>query len=166
MLVIEVKKCLACKSCELSCALAHAKSKELLGAIKEGSRPGVKVEKAGEWSLPLQCRHCEEAPCVMICPTKAIKKMEAEEPVVIEAKLCIGCKFCVQACPFGVIFLKAGKGIIKCDLCVERLKKNQLPACVMSCPTKAIKFKLLEEVNAELRKKVGKELVAIIGKNA
>jgi carbon-monoxide dehydrogenase iron sulfur subunit len=122
------------------------------------------VEKAGKGSVPLQCRHCEEAPCVLICPTKAIKKTGVEEPVIIDSSLCIGCKFCVQVCPFGVVFLDSqGKGIIKCDLCLEKLKKDKLPVCVESCPTGAIEFKLPSELSAELRKKIGKDLVAIIG---
>ena len=166
MLVIEIKKCLACKSCEIECSLRHSLSGKLEKAVTEYPRPQtrVKVEKAGRGSVPLQCRHCEEAPCVMICPTKAIKKTGVEEPVIIEASLCIGCKFCVQACPFGVIFLDSqGKGIIKCDLCLEKLKKDELPACVEGCPTAAIKFKLSSELSAELRKKAGKDLVVIIG---
>lgn len=168
VILIDPKKCLACRTCELECAIAHSKSKNLEKAICEDPLPEtrVKVEAAGDLAVPLQCRHCEDAPCVNICPTKAIVKSEAEGPVLIKDELCIGCKWCVLVCPFGVIRMSRGSAAVtKCDLCFERLKKNKLPACVVACPSKAMQFKSIEEINKQKKEehlvqfKKGKEVV-------
>lgn len=157
---IDVKKCLACRSCEIACAIQHSESKTLTGAIKERPAPQARVNVEGtrEFSIPLQCRHCEEAPCIKICPTNAILKTDKEGPVVVDEQLCIGCKWCVLACPFGVINLgHKGRVAIKCDLCMERLKEDQLPECVISCPTESIKFVSLDELLKDKKQKVIKE---------
>ncbi len=168
MIFVDIKKCLACKTCEFQCAVVHSKSKDLYQAIDEYPLPQrrVKVESVAELTIPLQCRQCEDAPCVKICPTKAIEKSEVEQPVLIKEQLCIGCKWCILVCPFGVIGMdREGKAVIKCDLCFERLKDDKLPACVEACPTKALQFKTSEEVASEKRKEYlvkfakGKEMV-------
>lgn len=155
IILIDPKKCLACRTCELQCAIAHSESKDLEKAICEDPLPEtrVKVEAAGDLAVPLQCRHCEDAPCVNICPTKAIVKSESEGPVLIKDELCIGCKWCVLVCPFGVIRMsRGGAAVTKCDLCFERLVKNKLPACVVACPSKALQFKSIEEINKQKKK--------------
>lgn len=164
VIVVNVEKCLACKSCETACAVAHSKSKNLFEAIRERplSQPRITVEQAESFSIPLQCRHCENAPCVTICPTKAIEKMGVEEPVIIKDSSCIGCKWCILVCPFGVLKMgREGKVVIKCDLCVERLEEDQLPACVESCPTQAIQYKSIDEITAEARKKAGEDVLVL-----
>ena len=151
----DVQKCIACRSCELQCAVEHSKSKNICKAVYEWPLPEgrVKVEAAADLSMPLQCRQCEDAPCVTVCPTKAVHRDHIEQPVLINGDLCIGCKMCILVCPFGVIGMdKAGKAVIKCDMCFERLKDGKLPACVMACPTKALQFKTLGEITADKRK--------------
>ncbi|MFH1824376.1 MAG: 4Fe-4S dicluster domain-containing protein [Candidatus Firestonebacteria bacterium] len=166
---IDIGKCVGCKTCELQCAVVHSKSKNLFKAISEEpiSIPRIKVESVGQgFSVPLQCRHCEDAPCVKICPTRALEKSDIESPVLINKERCIGCRFCVQVCPFGVIRMdKLGTTIVKCDLCIERLKNNELPACVSSCPTHVLKFKSLEEQVSEMRKKSAKYMVEFVKDN-
>jgi carbon-monoxide dehydrogenase iron sulfur subunit len=162
VIFVDVKKCLACRSCELECAVAHSKSKNLSDAIRETPLPQaqIKVEGTDDISIPLQCRHCEDAPCVKICPTKAIEKIGAEGPVIIKDELCVGCKFCILVCPFGVIGIShKGRVAIKCDLCIERLKENKLPACVAACTTKALRFISLEELSKVKREKVTNTLL-------
>ncbi|MFC1666616.1 4Fe-4S dicluster domain-containing protein [Candidatus Omnitrophota bacterium] len=150
IIVIDPKKCLACRTCELQCAIAHSESKDLAKAICEDPLPQtrVKVEGMDDLAMPLQCRHCEDAPCVKICPTEATIKSEDGGPVLIKDKLCIGCKWCVLVCPFGVIRMaRGGAAVTKCDLCFERLEKGEAPACVAACPSKAMQFKSIEEVS-------------------
>jgi carbon-monoxide dehydrogenase iron sulfur subunit len=156
IIYIDVDKCLGCKACEIECAIEHSKSKNLFGAISEKPLPQyrVKIEGLDEFNIPLQCRHCEDAPCIEICPTSALKKLGVEQPVILERELCIGCKWCVLVCPFGVIKLdREGKLITKCDLCYERLKLNEKPACVEGCPTKALKFMTMDEIIKEKKDK-------------
>jgi carbon-monoxide dehydrogenase iron sulfur subunit len=154
-IVVDVNRCMGCKSCVLQCAVEHSKSKELFRAISEHPRPAarVKVESMAQLTIPLQCRQCEDAPCAKICPSKAIERLDKDQPVLIHNERCIGCKMCIVVCPFGVIGTDTeGKAIIKCDLCFERTTRGELPACVMACPTKALQFKTLEEVAAEKRR--------------
>jgi len=161
-IVVNIEKCLACKSCEIACALAHSKSKVLEEAVAESPRPQrmVTVEPAGEFGVPIQCRHCEAAPCVEICPTGAIQRQSKEAPIVVEKELCIGCKLCILICPFGVLRIgPEGRAIIKCDMCLERMEEGQDPACVEACPTKALKLVSLEETTKTKRREASKQLV-------
>lgn len=140
---IDVDKCLACKSCELHCAVAHSASKQLVPAIQEDPGPHhrVRVEKVGDLPVPLICRHCEDAPCVTACPTGAMEQTDKKGPVLIKRPICVGCSSCVIVCPYGIPRMGLdGKAIIKCDLCIERLNAGEAPACVSGCPTKAIQF--------------------------
>ena len=167
-IVVNIEKCLACKSCEIACALAHSKSKVLEEAVAESPRPQrmVTVEAAGEFGVPMQCRHCEDAPCITVCPTAAIHQHEVNGPVLIERDKCIGCRFCLIVCPFGVINIsRDGKAVTKCDLCIERTKMGEEPACVEACPTKALKLASVEELAAERRRAAARELVSSTQKN-
>ncbi len=143
MLVVNQERCLACKSCVLECALAHSNAGTLIEALKQDSLPQarVHVEPIGEFGMPLQCRQCEDAPCVTVCPTGATYRHAVGDPVLLDADKCIGCKFCIVACPFGAIDLsRDGKAIVKCDLCIARTAVGEQPACVAACHTGALKF--------------------------
>jgi len=156
VIAVEIEKCMGCRSCELACAVAHSASKQLATAIRERPRPQhrVTVMPVRDLAVPLQCRHCEDPPCVAVCPTGALQKTETEGAVLIDADKCIGCKACILVCPFGVIALSEdGHAIIKCDLCVERLEQGEEPACVAACPTRALSLKTVEEVAAAHRER-------------
>ena len=162
VIMVNIERCLSCKSCEIACALAHCRSGVLEEAIKERPRPQkrVTVEAVGEYGVPMQCRHCEDAPCISVCPTGAIHRPDADGPVLIEQEKCIGCKFCVMVCPFGVMNVSSdGKVAVKCDLCIERTKAGLEPACVMACPTGALKLVEEKEAAAKKRRRAAEELV-------
>ena len=91
--------------------------------------------------VPVTCQHGADAACVAVCPTGALGRLSSGAPVLVAEELCDGCGLCVQACPFGVIALAAdGRPAYKCDLCVH-LPNDQGPACVSSCPTRALSFR-------------------------
>ena len=159
-ITVNIEKCLACKSCEIACALTHSKSKVLEEAVTESPKPQrmVIVEAAGEFGVPIQCRHCEDAPCITVCPTAAIHRYQDDGPVLIEQDRCIGCNFCIVVCPFGVINIsRGGKAVTKCDLCIERTEVGQEPACVESCPTGALQFCELTELLIERRRAAARQ---------
>lgn len=160
MIIVEASKCLGCRSCQLACAVAHAEIPDLLAALAEGVRPRVAVVGVeGQWAVPLQCRQCETAPCVAICPTGALTKPAPDSPVLTNDKLCIGCKSCVLVCPFGVINIGGqGQAIIKCDLCLARTAAGAEPACVEACPTGALKYEELQAVIAAARQRAAQEV--------
>jgi len=166
-ITVDINKCLACKACEIACALAHSRSGVLEEAISEHPTPRsrVAVEAAGEHGVPMQCRHCEDAPCITVCPTKAIARQSPESPVLIDQDLCIGCRFCLVVCPFGVIeFSAEGKMMVKCDLCIERLTEGLQPACVEACPTKALMFVDEKDLATDKRRLAARELIASVEK--
>jgi carbon-monoxide dehydrogenase iron sulfur subunit len=154
-LICRIERCLGCRSCEMACALVHSKSQDLHQAVLETPLPRkrVTVESAGDRGLALQCRHCENAPCILVCPTEAMHRTGERGPVLIDENRCIGCKLCLVVCPFGVIEVAPdGKAVIKCDLCAERTAAGLEPACVAACPTHALKFVDIDQYTREKRK--------------
>jgi anaerobic carbon-monoxide dehydrogenase iron sulfur subunit len=140
---VAIERCLGCRSCELACAVAHSQTKDLLQAMLEAAPPQARVEVGvvETFAVPLHCRHCEDAPCITVCPSHAMSRSGPDEPVVCQGSKCIGCTLCVLVCPFGVLKMdRAGKVIVKCDLCQDLLADGKDPACVTACPTGAIRF--------------------------
>jgi len=146
----DAEKCLACKSCEIACGLAHSKT-DLFTAVLEGYsiQPRNQVVQAAGITVPMQCRHCEDAQCALVCPTGAISQKNGL--VDLNRSLCIGCKSCTMVCPFGSISIKSEGKVsadtrskraraLKCDLCIgitgEISEANC--ACINACPTQAI----------------------------
>jgi carbon-monoxide dehydrogenase iron sulfur subunit len=162
VIVINIERCMGCHSCELACAVAHSASRDMKQAIQNNEKPGsrITVEAYENKAIPIHCYHCEVATCMMVCPSGAIHRKSEREPVLLDTEKCIGCKMCIQACPVGMIILNPeGKGVLKCDLCVERLDEGLQPACVYACPSKALLFVEDSEINRLKRKKVARALV-------
>ena len=96
----------------------------------------IRVIKTGSFSTAVPCRHCEDAPCANVCPSGAISRVNGA--VYVEQALCIGCKSCMLACPFGAMQVTMENERVeaqKCDLCLHR---EAGPACVEACPTSAL----------------------------
>ncbi len=163
VIIVNVEKCVGCHSCEMACAIAHSESGDLFEAVKQEplSRPGVMVVAVGEAAVPLQCRHCEDAPCAAVCPKEALQRPDPEGPVVVDHELCTGCQACVIVCPFGMITVSSdGKFVIKCDLCIERLGRGERPACVEACPRGALRLLDIAEPAAQEQHKAVEVIMA------
>ncbi len=138
------KKCIACRSCEIACAVGHSQGKDLFVAIREAevSLPRVKVfdcESQEIKNFPIACRHCDEPKCVEACISNALTKNPETGMVEYDKDKCVGCWMCVMACPYGAIRPNyKTKKVIRCDLCVD----EDTPRCAKNCPVKAI---ILEE---------------------
>ncbi len=158
--MVDPRRCLGCRSCELACAINRdSVSKTLAGALKEEVRPTPRVVVQGneQISLPIQCRHCEEALCLDTCPTGALYRNE-DGRVLFDDNKCIGCWMCVAVCPFGAIKPGgAGKVAIKCDACfgMER------PFCVDACPTKALAFVEVSEMRQMAKHRAGRVVASV-----
>jgi Fe-S-cluster-containing dehydrogenase component len=130
-LVIFQQDCVGCHACEVACKQEHG-----LGV---GPR-FVKVVERSPHYFPIFCHHCSKPPCEDACPVEAISRDE-RGIALIDEKLCIGCVACVEACPFGAMqFDEEREVAVKCDLCSERLKRSEEPACSMVCPTRCISW--------------------------
>jgi len=125
--------------------------------VEEGSYPTVKAS-----CISLACMHCEDAPCIMGCPTGAIAKKESGM-VFANPALCIGCHSCLVACPFGVPRYNEYGKMRKCTMCWERVEEGLEPACVRVCPTRALKFGPVNELGKELEGKSAAKLVHAAG---
>jgi sulfite dehydrogenase (quinone) subunit SoeB len=124
--------------------------------------------------FPKSCLHCEDAACVTVCPTGASYKRAEDGIVLVNESLCIGCKLCSWACPYGAREFDADEGVMKkCTLCIDRIYNENLapeerqPACVMVCPTKARFFGDLSDPNSPVSELVaaraGKDLMPELG---
>ena len=141
ILFVDPELCTGCRTCELFCATYHSGSTNPL-------RARIRIVKFydGMVNIPMICRHCEDAPCAKACPKGAIYRNEETNAVLINYNLCIGCKTCMQVCPFGAIsFDERENKVFKCNLCEGD------PLCVQVCDTKAVDF--IDEKEAALRKK-------------
>jgi NADH-dependent fumarate reductase subunit E len=128
-LIVFQEDCMGCHACEVACKQEHG-----LGV---GPRLIKVIEKAPSY-VPVYCHHCAKPPCKDACPVEAISRNE-RGIVLINQEACIGCKACVEACPFGAMQFDDKREIaVKCDLCYERLKNNGGPACSNACPTQCI----------------------------
>ena len=130
--------CTGCRACELVCPSVHERVfNPRLSRIRV-----VRLEPAID--IAITCKQCENAPCITICPTGALRKSRTGLVEVITER-CIGCGLCSEACPFGTIQLYNGKPI-KCDLC------GGDPACVKRCLPKALKLISPEQVDEKERR--------------
>lgn len=154
-ILFDASKCVGCKACQVACKSWYELRSEatVLGESFNNppdltSNTWIRinfVETEGEHSLEwhfqrISCLHCEEPPCAYNCPTNAITKYP-EGPVVIDQSICIGCRNCIQSCPFDIPRYDAQAGVVfKCTMCADRVSVGREPACVESCPFDALEF--------------------------
>jgi Fe-S-cluster-containing hydrogenase component 2 len=152
-ILVNPERCVGCHTCELACAAAHTTAGTIIGAVLAGEKlhRRNRVVQVNSVKISTQCRQCEDAPCVRICPTGATYRTETY--TAVDQSKCIGCRLCMMVCPFGAVHVSTTtmKGrekaaAFKCDLCVDRLGG---PACVEACPTKALSLKYPTEVIRE-----------------
>jgi len=115
---------------------------------KEEEQPDV----LRSFFVPKLCNHCNNPPCVQVCPVGATFKTE-DGVVLVDPEYCIGCRYCIQACPYGARYLDPRtKTADKCTFCYHRIKQDMLPACVEVCPTEARVFGDLNARNSPLQR--------------
>ena len=154
-MLINTKKCVGCSACRIACQMKnHLDPEESFikyHEIETGEYPNVYNE-----IVPTQCMHCEDAPCAAVCPTHATYITDSGVVLVDEEK-CIGCKYCMMACPYGVRdWNKASKTVEKCTLCGHLTANGELPACVKSCSAGARFYGDLDDPNSDVSKELAK----------
>lgn len=143
--ILNQKRCIGCQACETACQ------------VKNNSAVGISLRTAESYEhkteapyLTIGCVHCEKPACVEVCPVEAITKREEDGVVITDLSICIGCKSCVLACPYGAPkYNENTNKTEKCDFCHERVANGEKPACVETCPVKALEFGELKDLEAK-----------------
>ncbi len=186
---LDLSRCIGCRRCVYACVEENNQSRnpqiQWIRVLEMDKDMGVdllhttpyynpeKVPEEGHFYMPVQCHQCANPPCVKVCPVKATWQ-EPDGITVIDYNWCIGCRYCMAACPYGARRfnwaspeLKADeinphteylgnrpriKGVVeKCTFCIQRTRKGRYPACVEICPTGSRKFGNLLDENSEIR---------------
>jgi molybdopterin-containing oxidoreductase family iron-sulfur binding subunit len=186
---LDISRCIGCRRCVYACVAENNQSRDpqvqwirVLSMPKEGgvnltdSDPYYDPEtvpQEGRFYVPVQCQQCRNPPCTKVCPTGATWK-EPDGIVVVDYDWCIGCRYCMAACPYGARHFNWGepsipedelntsthylgnrprpKGVVeKCTFCIQRTREGRYPACVEVCPVGARKFGNLLDPASEIR---------------
>jgi formate dehydrogenase iron-sulfur subunit len=174
----DVEACIDCGGCVVSCKRTWEVPRDAqrisIATMLEGqeaaegfnARSGAAMaqgENPGETAVPMQCYHCADAPCVSVCPTDSLIKKD-NGFVRVRDSLCIGCQYCLSACPFGAPqFPESDEGTAqvvgnggkmdKCTMCEERQDVGKGPACAEECATDAILVGTPQEIASELNRR-------------
>jgi Fe-S-cluster-containing dehydrogenase component len=187
---LDLGRCIGCRKCVYGCVEENNQSKDpqihwiTVLRFKKGEKWAdleesekyynpTQVPESGYFYMPVQCQQCENPPCVKACPAQATWK-ELDGIVVVDYNWCIGCRYCIAACPYGARHLNWAepnikpeeinpvthylgnrprmKGVVeKCTFCIQRSRNGKYPACVEVCPVGARKFGNLLDQNSEIR---------------
>ncbi len=149
--LLDLNRCTGCHACLLACSIENGlKDGETWRSVftfNARHRPGIAT-----YHMSLGCLHCGEPACMNGCPTLAYSRHHATGAVLIDRRLCIGCRYCTWACPYDALRYTRGSGTVaKCTLCNERLLEGGNPACSSLCPTGALQFTELAHGNGMVR---------------
>jgi Fe-S-cluster-containing dehydrogenase component len=186
---LDLSRCIGCRRCVYACVKENNQSRDpqihWIEVLQMEKEKGVDfahstaqynpelVPEEGYFYVPVQCQQCENPPCVKVCPVKATWK-EPDGIIVIDYNWCIGCRYCMAACPYGARHFNWGepglaveeintemhylgnrlrkKGVVeKCTFCIQRSREGKYPACVEICPVGARKFGNLLDPESEVR---------------
>ncbi|RWR44535.1 4Fe-4S dicluster domain-containing protein [Sinirhodobacter ferrireducens] len=161
-MVVDLRKCIGCQACTVACIMenhvpedafrTHVSVYEL---VTDGQDPAMVM-------LPRLCNHCDDPPCLPVCPVEATFKAETGE-VLVDASKCVGCAYCVQACPYDARFVNHETQVAdKCTFCIHRTRAGLLPACVETCVGGARNFGDLNDPESPVSKLLAAHPVSVL----
>lgn len=158
--VIDQTKCIGCHACTTACKSENDVAVGVFRTWVKNVDVGVFPEVRRQFAV-LRCNHCEDAPCVEICPVTAMYQ-RADGLVDFDESLCIGCKACMQACPYDAIYMDPDSNTAaKCNFCSHRVDEGLLPACVVVCPVEALIFGDMDNPDSKVSKELQSKKVTV-----
>jgi tetrathionate reductase subunit B len=160
-MLFDLRRCIGCQTCAVACKSENDVPlgvwRSWVKKIEKGRYPNVK-----EFFLPIVCNNCEKPICVTVCPVNAgIKRPDGI--VYIDPHRCIGCRYCMASCPYGVRYIHPTRKIAeKCYWCHHRIDGGLQPACAEACPTGAILFGDLNDPESQVSKCLAKNAVQVL----
>ncbi|QGP90860.1 4Fe-4S dicluster domain protein [Neomoorella glycerini] len=153
--LVDSSRCTGCRACEIACKnenkLPMGPRWRRLRSRETGKFPDLKVVNAS-----ISCNHCEDPACMRVCPAGAYTK-RPDGLVIHDAEKCIGCRYCVMACPYGAPQFNEETGRVgKCRACLERLQQGLEPACVRICMYDALDFGDINDPNSNISQRIKK----------
>lgn len=152
-MVVDMRKCIGCQACTVACGMENAVPTGNFRTIVSN----YEIESQGQVRsvvLPRLCNHCENPPCIPVCPVQATYQRD-DGIVVVDGERCVGCGYCVQACPYDARFINPQTQTAdKCTFCVHRVEAGLLPACVETCVGGARIFGDLKDSNSQVSRLV------------
>lgn len=161
-MVIDTRRCSGCHACSVACKsefdVPLGFTRSWVEYTEKGTYPNV-----SRAFLPRLCNQCSEPQCVSVCPTGATYKREEDGIIVVDSDICIGCKYCMQACPYDARFINPLTGSAdKCDFCVHRVAQGVVPSCVNTCPGRARIFGDLNDPGSEISRVLNANRVTVL----
>jgi len=166
-ILFDSAKCIGCRQCVEACKdwndLPRGNTYNIGRSTWLTIEPPVLEGTVSVWGRN-SCMHCQYPLCAAVCPVEAITQYE-EGPVVIDQAACIGCEYCIHACPWQVISKdETSHKAMKCTMCHDRISEGATPFCVQSCPVDALEFGLLEELEPRVAQRANEKAATIYGR--
>ncbi len=164
-MVIDTKRCVGCHACVISCFMENnvpaGYTRDWITEVVSGKSPDFRMEIRSE-----RCNHCDNPPCVFVCPCGASYIEENSGIVLVDKDKCSGCKACIAACPYDARFINPQGYADKCTFCEHRVKAGLIPGCAATCPTMAINFGDLDQPGSELHKLMRGRIIRVLKPDA
>lgn len=185
--LVDTTECIGCRRCEYACKVAHDiptepvntyDNREVFSQMRRPDHTALTIINEYKDEMPpnmpatvkIQCMHCDHPACVSACIVGAFSK-NANGSVVWDTDKCIGCRYCMIACPFQIPAFEFEKAlqprIMKCDFCIDRTEENKVPACVEICPVEALtygkRFELLKLAHDRIAKNPKRYVNHVLG---
>ena len=149
--VIDVSRCIDCRACLVACSVENnVPYDHTRNWVKD---LGVKGDfpKLEHTFVPYNCMHCDNPPCVEVCVSGATYKDPTNGLVLVDQEACIGCGYCVDACPYNARYIDENRGVVdKCTGCIQRVEQGEQPACVATCVGGSRMFGDFNDPNSEV----------------